>query len=546
MSTKKWSQRVLAGLGVVALTLPVATSAWAKPEGGEESATPQDWISTIGPNAVAPETTDGTLTIHKYDSQGVTGAGKSGGQLTGTTDDAPTSGTLLKGVPFKVTELCYMDDDTAVSFDPTNPDDWAAIYGMTPTNLTDQDSFTWEPCAGEGHTPQTVKTGDQGTAAFTLKGGLYLVEEETASADAPVTRVGDGSIVNVVEKAQPFLVTSPLPNADYSKYTTDIHVYPKNGTQAAPTKTILDEGTDLPTVLDNGSGNAEHTVTWQLKAKVPARQSNDHAWEYVQVVDSPGPDIKIADVNVTKVQIGALPELSTSDYEVVQDAPEQGKFTIKVTGPALANVNAGDDVTVEYTTPLEGKVGGETVNTFRIESKAAEEPSHGTDLPKPNEPKIERGTVKIIKTDNTGKETLKGAEFKICAANAANNGCADGDKGTALTATDDNGVVTATLFLGRTPQDETTAPATQKNFCVIETKAPDGYILDETPHCFTLKNTHTVAVPFEQPVKNKPEVFIPNLPLTGASGLALMVAAGGSLIAIATGAALVARRRRKA
>lgn len=536
MSTKRWGQRVLAGLGVVALTLPVATSAWAKPEDGDP------WKDGIGPNAVAPDKTDGTLTIHKYDSQGLTGAGKSGDQLTGTTADAPTSGTLLKGVPFKVTELCQ---DGTTPFDPSDANAWAIISTLTPAHLTDVDENTWAPCTVPDHGAQTEKTGDEGSVTVSLKGGLYLVTEDSASADAPVTRVDDGSVVNVVEKAQPFLVTSPLPNADYSSYTTDIHVYPKNGTQAAPTKTILNDGTSLPTVLDNGSGNAEHTVKWQLKAKVPARQSDDHAWEYVQVIDSPDPDIKIADLNVTKVQIGAA-ELSADDYQVEKDAPEQGKFTIKATGPALANVNAGDDVTVEYTTPLEGKIGGETQNSFRIESKAADEPSNGTDLPKPNEPKIERGTVKIIKTDNTGVRKLAGAVFKICAANEGNNGCAQGDEGTELTATDDQGVVTATLFLGRTPQDQTTAPATQKNFCVIEEEAPEGYELDDTPHCFTLTNTHTVAVPLEQTVKNTPETFIPTLPLTGASGLVLMVAAGGSLIAIATGAALVARRRRKA
>ena len=87
-------------------------------------------------------------------------------------------------------------------------------------------------------------------------------------------------------------------------------------------------------------------------------------------------------------------------------------------------------------------------------------------------------------------------------------------------------------------------PAPSKNFCVYETKAPAGYTAVGTPKLVTitaggLSSENGGLVTIENKQNDGPD-----LPLTGANGTTLMLAAGFGLVALAAGTHLVLRRRK--
>lgn len=187
-------RRVLAGLGVVALTLPViAGTAAAKEEDSGDGGS--DW----NPPSVLPEGTKeppeggGTLTVKK----------------TGASADGTWGPKPLDGVVFTVTELCTLEDeaedyspeDFTSHFFPDDPDSWEFIWDMSPDHLFDSDHWPWGPCSDA----QAVKvtTGADGSASLDLEPGLYLVAE---------TDTGTWQ----VEEKKKSLVTMPKPPSEES------------------------------------------------------------------------------------------------------------------------------------------------------------------------------------------------------------------------------------------------------------------------------------------------------------------------------------------
>lgn len=188
------ARRVLAGLGVVALTLPViAGTAAAKEEDSGDSGS--DW----SPPSVLPEGTEeppeggGTLTVKK----------------TGSSADGTWGPNPLDGVVFTVTELCspeaeaedYSPEDFTYEFDPSDPDSWEYIWDMSPDHLVDSEDFPWGPCSGAQAV--TVTTGADGSASLNLEPGLYLVAE---------TDTGTWQ----VDEKKKSLVTMPKPPSEES------------------------------------------------------------------------------------------------------------------------------------------------------------------------------------------------------------------------------------------------------------------------------------------------------------------------------------------
>lgn len=552
--------RALGALGVAALTLPaVAGVAFAKEEdSGEGKANP--FPEAFGfPKAVPPPAGLGALTIHKHDTRGLEGAGKSGAQLTGTTADAPTKGTPLEGIPFTVTALCVVENDEETpytdSFDPQDPENWQWIATLPEQadklakytvadeeNVArDNEDYPWQKCVNpdNGYTV-TGKTDDKGEYKVeNLEPGVYLVEE------------GVSDTVTVAAQAAPFVVTLPMPNEDYSKWNKDIHAYVKNTKILDPMKQIVVDpaAPKLPEVLNTGNtGSAaeKYTVKWRLTATVPRRTDPAHAWEYLKLVDSSSgagtADLKMDQLTITTAKIGEK-NLTADDYDLT---PQSDGFTLAVKQPVLANVNTGEDILVEYTTPFEPSAAGGVENTFKLLAKADSEPEVTATIPDPKlVPGIKYGRVQIVKQDAEDlNKKLKGAVFEICAADEKHEGCAPGAKSTALRATDSRGEVSAIVNLGETTEEDATTPATAKWFCIVEKEAPVGYRLDKTPHCFEVTDQHTETKPLGVTVNNRVlPPFKPELPLTGANGFVLLVALGGSVIALATGAALVGRRR---
>lgn len=118
-----------------------------------------------------------------------------------------------------------------------------------------------------------------------------------------------------------------------------------------------------------------------------------------------------------------------------------------------------------------------------------------------------------------------------------------------------HGIATVSLFVYKSSKD--TKVADTRTYCVVETKAPEGYLLDSTPHCIALKanttstagGTTTITVPEENklPVENFRatglDKILGNLPMTGARGLVILTLCG--IVGIAGTFFYIVLKRRK-
>lgn len=199
----KRMKKLLTGLLTLAMTLSMMTMTAFAAEGGSTATTTK--MPTIDTSK------DVSLTIHKYEYNGVTTAQKKG---TGSeNDEVPGDAEPLPGVQFTVWKVA----------------DLADYYGKDGVALPKVTDFT---LTGKGNNAVLTKNGtemrkialdrtdDNGIAKFSHGGitqGLYYVSE----TDAPA---------NVTAKAGDFLVSLPMTNADGDDWIYDVHVFPKNQT----------------------------------------------------------------------------------------------------------------------------------------------------------------------------------------------------------------------------------------------------------------------------------------------------------------------------
>ncbi len=199
----KRMKKILTGLLTLGMTLSMMTMTAFAADTGTTTTTPK--MPTID------TTKEVSLTIHKYEYNGVTTAQKKG---TGSeNDEVPVDAKPLSGVQFTVWRVA----------------DLADYYGKDGVALPKVTDFT---LTGKGNKAVLTKNGtemrkialdrtdDNGIAKFSHGGitqGLYYVSE----TDAPA---------NVTAKAGDFLVSLPMTNADGDDWIYDVHVFPKNQT----------------------------------------------------------------------------------------------------------------------------------------------------------------------------------------------------------------------------------------------------------------------------------------------------------------------------
>ena len=122
------------------------------------------------------------------------------------------------------------------------------------------------------------------------------------------------------------------------------------------------------------------------------------------------------------------------------------------------------------------------------------------------------------------------------------------DGATEFTSGDDGVVSIAGLFVDKktgAPGETSVVPdRAQRCYVLVETAAPAGYVLPaDAERPVTVKAGQTAAGSYDLTVPNTKQ-DVPRLPLTGANGRLLLMALGAGLVALAAGAALVARSRR--
>ncbi|MGO1909034.1 MAG: SpaH/EbpB family LPXTG-anchored major pilin [Brevibacterium linens] len=365
------------------------------------------------------------------------------------------------------------------TIDLKTPEGWDLISGLKASDVKGG-GFS----LGNGVSKTTANGGLATFGGLPL--GLYLVEETKAPTNATST-------------TDPFLVTLPFAQSN-GKWLYDVNVYPKNSVNnTEPTKEVSNPSAPV----------LGETVDWTITAPVPAANNGIKKFSIVDQLD---PRLSFVSAKVAGFTAG-------TDYTI--DEAGQ-KITINFTAAGIGKLETGQKVVATVTTKVTSQGDGTIENTALVNTNdsSVETPAVSTNW----------GSLQIIKHVAGDKaRTLAGAEFDIFSDK-------DGQNKVASVTTAADGTVSITLWVGNNDVAE-------KKYWVKETKAPTGYILDESINEVTVKAGETAAaVKYE--FANTQQGH-PDLPLTGADGKLLAMIAGIGLMLIAGGAGIVAANRRK-
>ncbi len=581
-SKLKRAVAVLAAACTLGTCCIAGSIAWAGDDSGKKDG------ANVG-NIDASKKDKGTsITIHKYQSPD-----------TGTRSDGSDQSNLVKdkkpvqGVEFKVCKVTLVSGDDK-NIDLSTADGWKKIEDIQKLDPKTKNAASF--LEGEGHKFTTVdgdctkqKTDENGSAKFPgLAESLYYVEESDTKGAQIKDDKGVWKPVTVTGKVDPFFITTPLPHktADSWVWLYDVNVYPKNDTS----DDVATKTPKTPTklyVADDGST----IIPWDISMPLTP-PSDNKAYKKIGFVDSLPEGLtydSLADVKLVKKGKAAgstasdEPLTENTDYTVTTGTDKK-KVTFELSATRKASLSADfSKNTYVLKVTLKTKVAKGTknvtnsINGWIDDSKIGDDgdPEHPC-VPTKDKPcdKNPHGTshfatLKITKVNDgvkdKGKKPLKDAEFTVypvkegtklteVTGNAATKDTIEAklDKGTndanaiKLNPTNDKGETTANLFIG-------TNDVPSKIYCVVETKAPAGFKLNETPTCYEVKvetkeqaaaglnpdNAHEIV----NSQATELDKILSNLPMTGARGLVILTVCG--IVGIAGTFFYIVMKRRK-
>ncbi|WP_315580066.1 SpaH/EbpB family LPXTG-anchored major pilin [uncultured Actinomyces sp.] len=473
----------------------------------------------------------GSITIHKLVKDATNGTTEGTGL-----EDSTVTGTPLDGAKFTVERLTNVDLTTQAG--------WEKLVGFN------GDVATAKADGVDAAIEKTTAGG--GLATFSnLPLGAYVVTE----TETPAGYVG----------SKPFIITVPMTHpTDLNKWVYDVHAYPKNS-KAGVEKTVADENT--PAV-----GSA---ISYTIKSDIPAAEALD----YYDVVDQYDKRVELPESGITlKIINGKNGEVALekgTDYTLIAADGTDGKtkfWTAEFTAAGRQKLldNRKDDTT-KVQMDLVGTVAQKVENDGLFKNKAIllpNAPSNGWtpgsgEVPPPDYPNSEVvskfGKVKITKVSSADANAkLEGAEFEVYKCTPQSTPTKNFDSvdatldeklspaGTTTYTTDANGEVTIDGL--RNNDWANNAKVTNPGwYCLVETKAPAGFELQTRPIAFQVLETNSTAdnqYTLETTVKDAPHNGGFHLPVTGAAGVGVLIAAGSALVAGA-GAITIANKRRK-
>ena len=475
-------------------------------------------LATLGVAGLAVAGAAGVALADDNDAAAWPGAGDQG---TIQIQKKDTDQNNLEGVVFSATLLGVQDGENCVALDLTTQDGWKTAdtaikkYNTFFQNSDPKPGAPGGPTAAaalaaaglcEFGTAETLgATGTDGlTAAKTVDKGLYLIQETSAGA-------------NVITKAAaPFIVAVPYPEFGEDGTVTWKYDVLANAKNELTTPEIPDKVVDGENV--GGAWEPGAVQEWTITATVPEATTD---YESIAITDIPG-----------GLTFEGFVSIEMGDEELGYTLSDDG-FTATLDADSLAEVNKAAKngpvvLTVVVKTSVPENYAGGALNnkaTLNLNGKPGE--PGGTDV-------TVWGALKIEKVDQKGNP-LTGAEFSVYPAEA-NGTCAATAPDDAITGVKAEELKTLWIYNGLVSEAEYS-----KVYCVLETKAPAGYVIDETPKPVTVTFDGTVVVTTETVVNVPTEG--PELPTTGASGTLLMTVGGLGLIALAGGVYMVTRRK---
>lgn len=486
--------------------------------------------------------TDGSIVVHKY-QEGTTqwGSDSQGDPASKTT---PTAGKAVEGVVFEAVKVD--------NYDLTKPESWNNLDKLAAAASTAGTPVTGNAAnanAKLGTVVARATTDANGDATLgNLPVGLYYLVE-TSISGAKI----DGKPVTISKKAVPFFVTVPYPKAG-NAWIYNVHVYPKNGTSG----TIK----DVDTSKWQKKGDL---LTWNIDQDIP---QNVTRLGFVDYLDE---KVNFSGVTVGLVNpVSGLSFVENTDYYVTRATKGERQIVkVEFSAAGIAKLKAQAGNKVRYVLSAEIK---ETLQSPAIPNSLypivneydpwnegnpnppnPEEPPFVPETP-PNPPTISEndpvfGSYQFTKVDSqTPAKPLTGATFGIFEKDASGNCVVPNNaNGFIATATSDaNGRVSFTnILLGKIAGGKTPiAGANSKTFCMVETVAPPGFVLNTNPISITIDPGATTAPKIGENFVNTKHTG-PKLPLTGASGKILLTIGGIAVIMLAVGLYMVQSRRNK-
>lgn len=487
MNARRPIRRIASGVGVLALVA-------AGIIGGASMASAAGQPGPGQPGAP----TEGTLIVHKY-------AGSTTGQPNNGTEQT-INRPPLAGVTFEITEVGKNSGGTCVPLDLGTAAGWtdaqAAIGSIPPAT----------PYCLVPNTAQSETTNADGAATFDeLDLRLYYVEETDAPAGV------DPSVEHYVS------VPYPSVSGENTTWLYEVNTYPKNDLDGKGDKTVADPAT-------NGLGS---TIPWTIKSKPIGSFNNGEKLTTFSFVDTLDPKLTYTATpapTVTYTTPGGT-AMTVDDFTVTTGPGN----TLTATLDDMEWVNelpAGTYFEFTFSTTVTG-VGD--IKNEGFQNTGGDNVTLGT-------ASTQWGQAEILKHQKGDKtKTLEGAKFSVF--NSPNGTNCTGTLGAALTvsgqtefASGATGIVTIPgLWVGNDAQ------VPSRVYCVVETVAPVGFVLDVTPRAITVTTGTTATVELE--VANTP-VSGPALPMTGANGTLWFTVGGIALIVMAGGGLLLVRRAR--
>ncbi|WLF42968.1 SpaH/EbpB family LPXTG-anchored major pilin [Corynebacterium diphtheriae] len=476
------------GIGVAQAPFAVAQESTQKP--------------TIDPDA------DVTLTIDKRlnpTSIGGPGTGEADPNVTGNPLQGATfTGTLLNVAKVKPEELGKL---TASNYEK---------LGATKAETTVEGTT--------GENGQLVLNKSAG-----LVQGIWLFTE-TIKGEVTDTKAKKTYKASEIAPSTPFIVSLPYTNAKGDGWNYDVTVHPKNTTSGI-TKEVKD-----------ANKNVGDDIQYVVKGSIPVIPEKEKlkAFRITDKLDTK--NLENIRAKVALSDGSALAE--DTDYTLKID---QAAGTVEVaftqTGrDKLAAAKLGS--TVDLT--IDAKVKALT-GTDGIAENEAKQFVHYPGQDKETETTSNKvksywGLVNVIKTEE-GKETkLKGAEFELYRCEGTEtkknqlndqNKIKIGDKSTWTTG--DNGSVIIDGIHVTNVEDH--SKEINKSYCLVETKAPRGYVATAEVHSFKIESDEkklktTTPVQYDAKIENK-RSEMPKLPLTGGMGIGILAALGALIAGLA-------------
>lgn len=562
--------------------------AWANGEQGKDGANVGNIDDTKKDNGTS-------ITIHKYQSPATDTRSDGSNQSNLVKDKKP-----VKGVEFKVCKVTLKEgkDADAKKIDLSTAEGWKKIKDIQELDPSSATKNAASFLKGDNAKFVTVDTdckkqttGEDGSTKFDkLAESLYYVEESDTKGAQIKDAQGAWKPVTVTGKVDPFFITTPLPHktANTWEWLYDVNVYPKNDTS----DDVARKTPKTPTKLYTDDGDA--IIPWDISMPLTP-PSDNKAYKKIGFVDSLPEGLtydSLAEVKLVKK--GKATGSTASDVSLtentdykVETGTDKKKVTFSLSVSRLKTLSEDfSRSTYVLKVTLKTKVAKDTknvtnsINGWIDDSKIGDngDPEHPCVPTKEDPKKCDKNphgtshfaTLKITKVNDAadkakGKKPLKGAEFTVypvkegtkftdVSSKNVTKETIDGklDKGTndanaiKLKATDDNGVTTANLFIG-------TNDVASKIYCVVETKAPAGFKLNETPTCYEVKvktkeqaaaglnndNAHEIV----NSQATELDKILANLPMTGARGLVILTVCG--IVGIAGTLFYIVMKRRK-